>query len=88
VPGTLLVVTKFWAIKEPLPSDAPITPLWLTIQLNVVLDTSELKLMEIEFSLQIVGLEGVAVPFGSGFTVTTTVIGEPAQPLDDVGVIV
>jgi hypothetical protein len=68
--------------------DAPITPFSLTIQLNVVPETSELREMAVVSPLQIIWLEGVAMTFGIGLTVTVTVIGDPVQPLSDVGVMV
>ena len=47
----------------------------------------EVKAMEVAVPLQIVADDGVAVAVGFGFTVTATVIGEPAQ-LFKVGVTV
>jgi len=82
------VAVKVWLINEPLPLNAPDTPLSLTVQLNVVPATSELKAIDVVCPLHIVWLGGVAIAKGLGFTVTTTVIEDPTQPSDEVGVIV
>jgi hypothetical protein len=82
------VVVKVCEIKEPVPSDPPVTPFSSTLQVNVVPDISELRLMEAVLPLQIAKLEGVAIGFGVGLTVTVAVIKEPIQPLEDIGVII
>jgi hypothetical protein len=83
----LPTVIKVWAIEEPLPPDAPLTPFSTTLQLNVVSSTSELRAMEVVSPLHRIWLEGVAITFGVGFTVTITVVRDPTQPSGDVGVI-
>jgi len=88
VPATLAVAVKVWAMDAPLPLDAPVTPLSLTVQLNVVPEISELKAIDVVCPLHIVWLDGVAIAEGLGFTVTTTVIEDPTQSLGEVGVIV
>jgi len=75
-------------MDEPLPLDAPDTPLSLTVQLNVVPATFELKAKDVVCPLHVVWLDGVAVAEGVGFTVTTTVIEDPTQSLAEVGVTV
>jgi hypothetical protein len=88
VPGTLPLVIKVWVIDVPLPLDAPVTPFSSTIQLNVVPDRSELRAISVVLPLHIFRLEGVAMTFGFGLTVTTTVMGDPMHPFEDVGVII
>src|SRR5204863_7022863 len=65
VPVTSAVVLKVWAIDEPLPSDAPDTPLCVTVQLKVVSGIFELRSIEVVLPLHIVWLGGVAVAMGS-----------------------
>ena len=77
------MVIKICEIEEPLPEDAPLTPLSMTDQVNVVPATSELRAMEVLSPLQIVWLEGVAMALGIGFTVTITVMGDPMQPFSE-----
>ena len=52
-------------MDEPLPLDAPDTPLSLTVQLNVVPATSELKAIDVVCPLHIVWLDGVAIAEGT-----------------------
>ena len=68
--------------------DAPVTPLSLTVQLNVVPATSELKAIDVLCPLHIIWLDGVAIAEGIGSTVTTTVTEGPIQPFGEVGIIV
>jgi len=89
VPAAFVVVVKAWAMDEPLPLDAPDTPLSLTVQLNVVPAIVELKAIDVVCPVHIVWLDGVAIAEGMGpATVTTTVIEDPTQSLGEVGVIV
>ena len=88
MPATSVVAIKVWLMNEPLPLDAPVTPFSLTVQLNVVPATSELKATDVVCPLHIVSLDGVAIAKGLGSTVTTTVVEGPTQPLGEVGVIV
>lgn len=53
----------------------------LAVHENVVPLTLELSPIEVELPLQIVCVEGEAVTFGIGFTVTTTFCAVPEQPL-------
>ncbi len=60
----------------------------LTVQLNVVPVTSEVKFIEVVEPLHIVWLDGVAFSEEVGFTVTVTMMEEPGQSKGDLGVIV
>lgn len=80
-------LVRIWAILLPLPAVAPVTPDCVTVQLNVVPATPDVRFMDVGFPLQIVCAEGVAVTFGIGLTVIVTVIGLPMQVFA-VGVIV
>ncbi len=66
----------------PKPAVAPLTPVWVTVQLYVAPATPLLVLnaMPVVAPLQIVWDAGVATTSGKGFTVTITVIGKPSQP--------
>ena len=90
VPLTLPVVVNVWAMLVPKPAVAPLTPACDTVQLYVGLATPllVLKAIEVVAPLQIVWEAGVATTSGKGLTVTTTVIGVPAQPAALTGVIV
>jgi len=66
---------------------APETPDCTTVQAKVVPETLLVSAMDGAVTEHIVCDAGVAVTIGIGFTVTTTVIGDPAQPLA-VGVMV
>ena len=47
VPLLAPVVVNVWLIVEPLPGDAPLAPVWLTVQVNVVLPNVELRLSDV-----------------------------------------
>ena len=63
----------------PVPVAAPDTPPEM-VQLKVVLPTFEEILIAVVAPLQIVCVNGVTVATGIGSTVTTTLMGVPAQP--------
>ena len=60
---------------------APETPDCTTVQAKVVPAKVLVRTMEDAVPEQIVCEPGVAVATGMGFTVTTTTLGVPAQPL-------
>ena len=66
---------------DPLPADAPLTPLCVTVHANVVPVTLLVRAIPLAVPEQIVCDAGVAVTTGVGFTVMVTVIGVPGQPL-------
>ena len=69
----MVVVDSACAITVPELAEAPVTPDWLTVQLNVVPDT---LLVSTRFDVppeQSVCAEGVTVTTGVGLTVTLTV---------------
>lgn len=71
-------------MEVPVPAAAPVTFVWLTVQLNVVDPRLLVKLMPVAPASQIFCEEGVAVATGSGFTAMVTDTGEAlAQPLAD-----
>ena len=72
---------------DPLPADAPLTPLCVTVHAKLVPATLLVSAMDGAAPEQTVCDAGVATTFGVGFTVMVTVIGVPGQPLA-VGVIV
>ena len=72
---------------DPVPADAPLTPLCVTVHANEVPATLLVSAMDGATPEQTVWDAGVAITFGVGFTVMVTVIGVPGQPLA-VGVMV
>lgn len=74
-------------MEDPASSDAPVTPVCVTVQEKVVPVTLPARATEVVAPEQIVCDAGVAVTFGVGFTVMVTVTGLPEQPPAD-GVIV
>jgi hypothetical protein len=74
-------------MEEPLPGDAPDTPVWTTVQAKEVPATLLDRVIDVAPPEQNVCVVGTAVITGLGFTVTIAVIEAPEQPLA-VGVIV
>ena len=76
-----LVLVKVWAIVEPLPAEAPVTLLVVTVQLKLVPATlfGLLIAMLVVSPLQIVWL--MAATVGIGFTVTITSFATLTQPV-------
>ena len=87
VPGTVPAFVSVCAIDDPLPLEAPVTPVCTTVQINVELLTLLVRLIVVAEPEQNVSEAGLAVTTGIGFTVTVTSIGIPVHPLA-VGVIV
>lgn len=54
VPAVAPVVVRAWEIIVPLLAEAPLTPVWLTVQLNVVPATLLVKVSELLLAEQIV----------------------------------
>ena len=81
------VAVRVWAILAPDVAVAPETPDCTTVQEKVVPATGLLSAIVEAAPEQIVWEAGVAVAAGVGFTVITTTLGVPAQPLA-VGVMV
>ena len=75
------VAASVWAMVDPDAAVAPETPDCTTVQAKVVPVTLLLRAIEEAVPEQIVCDPGVAVATGIGFTVTTTTLGVPAQPL-------
>jgi hypothetical protein len=80
VPGEVVVVVIVCAMLDPAPLPAPLTPLWLAIQLNELPTTLLLNANEVADPEQITWLLGVTVGVGKGFTVTVAVTTEPEHP--------
>lgn len=88
VPVTeLLGLVNVWLMVEPVPAKAPVIPPVTVPTLQVyVLEIEEVRLIFGLVPLQIEVVAGV-VTAGSGLTVTTMVVGGPAQaPITEVGV--
>jgi hypothetical protein len=73
-------------ITEPLPADAPDTPVCVTVHENVVPLTLLVNTQFVAVPEQIVALAGVALTFGAGFTVITIGGIVDVQPADVVAV--
>ena len=83
MPGAEPVVVKTWEMLSPLPADAPEAPVWVTVHEKVVPETLLVKAMEVVAPEQMEGAAGVAVTFGMGFTVITTLTGVPEHPFTE-----
>jgi hypothetical protein len=81
VPDVMPEFVNACDIGLPLPSLAPVTPLWLTVHAKVEPPTSDVKAIEGKASLHIVWLPGVAITAGRGLTVITTLVPVPGQLL-------
>ena len=81
------VAVRIWEMVEPEAAVAPETSDSATVQENVVPVTLLVSAMDGAVPEHIVCNAGVVVATGIGFTVTTTVMDVPEQPLA-VGVIV
>ena len=81
------VAVRIWEMVEPEAVVAPETSDSATVQENVVPVTLLVSAIDGAVPEHIVCNAGVVVATGIGFTVTTTVMGVPPQPLA-VGVIV
>jgi hypothetical protein len=80
VPGIIPVVVKVCAIVSLLPLEAPITPVWLTIQAKVVPGIELVRITEVVSPEQIVRATGLAVAIGAGPIVTGFVAVTAAHP--------
>lgn len=80
VPATEPVVLSVCTMLDPLPDDAPDTPVWATVQENVVPVILLVREIDVEPPEQNDCEEGVAVATGFGFTVIVTDTGVPEQP--------
>ena len=81
MPAVVPVAFRVCAIVAPEDAVAPATPDCTTVQTKVVPVTLLVRTTEVAVPEQIVCDAGVAVATGVGFTVITTVLGVPAQPL-------
>lgn len=80
VPGLAVVAVNVCAMVAPELALAPVTFVWVTVQLNVVPLTLLVKATVVVCKEQILCEVGVAVADGIGFTVTVTTIGAPEHP--------
>lgn len=87
MPALAVVAVNVCAIVAPLPAEAPVMLVWVTVQLKVVPLTPLVSAIVGVVSEQMLCDEGVAVADGIGLTVTVTTIGAPEHPAA-VGVIV
>jgi len=87
VPGKKVELVSVCAMLLPAPSKAPVTPFDIAVHANAVPVTFDVNVMPVVLPLHIACEDGVAITSGSGFTVITTSVGVPEQPLA-VGVIV
>lgn len=69
VPAVVPVAVSVCAMLVPLPAVAPVAPVWVTVQLNVVLPIELVSAMEVALPEQMDCEEGVAVATGTGLTV-------------------
>ncbi len=69
-PGFESVLVKVWAMTDPLPADAPVTPDETAVHENVTPEVLLLKVIPEVAPEQIDSEEGVACTSGIGFTVT------------------
>jgi len=86
VPGKKVELVSVCAMLLPASSKAPVAAFDITVHANVVSETFDVNVMPVALPLHIACDDGVAITSGSGFTVITTSVGVPEQPLA-VGVI-
>ena len=87
MPGTLPVTCKESVIVVPEPFVPPETPVCITVQVKIVPGTLLVNGVDRLIPEHIVCAGGVVIAVGMGFTVITTVAGNPTHPFA-VGVIV
>ena len=78
------MLIRVWTIVFPLPAKAPVilpAGAIAIVHANVVVGVVLVSVILVVPAEQIAWEDGVAVTFGAGLTVTTTLIGMPGQPL-------
>ena len=81
VPAVAPELISVCAIVVPLPAEAPETPLWTTVQLNVVPETPPVNEIQVAEPEQSVCEAGVAITSGTGYTLISGVV--ELQPVAD-----